>query len=435
MVALTREPGSLNKKRVPVLDGIRGICALGVVFTHVAFATFVRSAAAGPKHHDIWSILAAGQLSIGPFFIMSGLLLYRPFVRRTFSGTPRPTMGRFFLRRATRIIPAFWLVVVFDLLVLNYDNLHGSWDVLRPLLAMHIYDFHFYAGMDVLWTVPTEVQFYVLLPLMGWATHRLARGVSDPVRKARRMIIPLSGLIVVELGWTAYLHVFYKSWTSQYYYPFGVAGLFGIGMIMAVWSVLAETAPHRAPRLFSAAVKRPNLFLLGALAVYAINCAQPFGVPGTADWQTTPAALVRDLCLLAFSFLIMVPLVVPGASSRVMNVVLGNPVMRYLGRISYGIYLWHFTMMYLRFKSGSVFGKTVPVQMLLGKFEFWELFIPTLLGTVVAASVSFFLLERPLIKVVERWAKAKKQVAAPTSQVAVADPAPAEETGREAAAI
>ncbi|HEX6472711.1 MAG TPA: acyltransferase [Streptosporangiaceae bacterium] len=424
MVAVANGTNTGAKKRVPVLDGIRGICALGVVFTHVAFATFIRSSTVGPKHHDIWSILAAGQLSLGPFFLMSGMLLYRPFVRRTFAGTRRPALGKFFLRRASRIIPAFWLVVTVDLLVLNLTALHGPWDVLRPYLLLHIYNFHYYAGMDVLWTVPVEMQFYLALPVLAWITHVLARRVDDPVRKSRRMLIPLGVMVLIDLGWNAWVHWHYQMWPSQYFYPFGVAGLFAIGMALAIWSVRAEVAPERAPGFWRVATRRPNLFWLGAIVAYAVNSAQPFGVPGTADWQTWPAALVRDAMMMAFSFLIMVPLVVPNASSRFMQITLGNLPMRYLGRISYGIYLWHFTMMYFVFRSGSAFGKIVPVQMLLGKYGFWELLIPVLLGTVAIASISFYVLERPVINLVERWVKwNKEQTASSSAAVRAAQPA------------
>jgi len=56
-----------QKVRVPVLDGIRGICALAVVVTHVAFTTIVLPSAAGPPPQGFWSIIAAGQVgAIGP---------------------------------------------------------------------------------------------------------------------------------------------------------------------------------------------------------------------------------------------------------------------------------------------------------------------------------------------------------------------------------
>ncbi|MEN3539922.1 acyltransferase [Microbispora sp. ZYX-F-249] len=424
-----------DKTRVRTLDGIRGICAMAVVFTHVAFATFVLSSAAGPPREGIWSILAAGQLSIGPFFIMSGLFLYKPFVRRAFLGTAKPDLGRFFVRRGARLLPAFWLMTAFCLLVLNLDALQGVWDVLRPFLLLHIYDFHYYAGLDVAWTVPAETQFYLALPVLAWFIHRLGRGVDDPARKARRMLVPLGVLVVLQFAWTAYVHSAYEAWPPQYFWPFGITGLFAIGMAMAIWSVLAEVSPGSEPAFWRLAVRRPHLFWLGALVAYAINCAQPFGVPGTADWQTTPAALVRDAMLLSFSFLLMVPLVVPGAASRFMEVTLGNGVMRYLGRISYGIYLWHFPMMYLRFGSGSIFGETVPVQMLLGKFGFWALVIPVALSTIAVASVSYWVLERPVIRLADRWAAARKAKEAAARPVAPAAEEPLRQEERSPAAI
>jgi peptidoglycan/LPS O-acetylase OafA/YrhL len=404
MVALAGT-GTRERKRLPVLDGIRGVCAIGVVFTHVAFATFVTSTIIGPQHHSIWAVLAAGQLSIGPFFILSGLLLYRPFVRSTLAGKPWPDLKVFFLRRAARILPAFWLVVTADLLLLNLTAIHGVWDVLRPLTLMHIYSWHYYAGMDVLWTVPTEVQFYLALPVLAIIMHLLARNVADPAKKAKRMLIPLGVMVAVELGWTAYVHGHYKTFVPQYFYPMSITALFAIGMALAIWSVLSEVAPDRKPGILRLASAHPNWFWIAAIGFYALNCAQPWGIPGAANWQNAPAALVRDVCLQGFSGLIMVPLVVPGASSRFMNVTLGNRPIRYIGRISYGIYLWHFTIMYLRFKSGSVFGKIIPVNVLLGKYSFWSVLPVVLLGAIAVASISFFVLERPLIKRTERLVK------------------------------
>lgn len=393
------------KQRLATFDGIRGLCALLIMFVHVAFATIVLSSAAGPPPAGIWSILAAGEGgSLGPFFILSGMLLYRPFVRMTLTGAERPRLGRYFARRAARILPACWLVMAASLLVLNLDQINGVWDVLRPFLLLQVYDSHYYAGMDVLWTVPTEVQYYLALPLIVWATHGIAaRFAGDVVRQSRVLLVVPAVLIVVQFVWTAWLHGTYDTWTPLFFYPLGIVGVFGMGMAFAVWSVRTEVAPDTAPRYFALARRRPNLFWLGALAVYAVNCAQPFAVPGTADWVGAPAATVRTVLLLLFTFFVMAPLCVPGATSRFMERVLTNPPMRYLGRISYGLYVWHFFVMYLVFGSGSIFGETVPVQMLLGKFGFWELYLPTLVGTIVLSTLSWYLVENPIIRVVDRW--------------------------------
>jgi peptidoglycan/LPS O-acetylase OafA/YrhL len=408
MTALASEPrqGIRARKRVPRLDGIRGFCAMTVVITHVAFATTaVLGSAAGAPKDGFWSILAAGQtLTIGPFFIMSGLLLYRPFAKATIMGTPRPALFPFFVRRATRILPAFWGVVAFCLLVLNFDVLHSTWDVLRPLLLLQIYDFHFYAGLDVTWTAPAESQFYLALPILAGVMHLLAKTTNDPVKKSQRMLIPVALLIISELSWTAYIHNgSLGQWPSEFFWPLEVTGLWGIGMAMAVWSIRAEVAPARQPAFYAWAVRRPNWFWVAALVLYGINCLQPFAHWGTADWLSSRAAVTRDLITLGFSFLVMVPLTVPNASSKFMEGMLSNRPMRFLGRISYGIYLWHFAILYLVFRSGSIFGHPpTPVNFLLGKYGFWHLVVPVTVGAIVAATLSFYLIERPIAQLGER---------------------------------
>jgi len=362
---------------------------------------------------------------------MSGLLLYRPFARATIAGTPLPSLKNFFIRRATRLLPVFWLMTAVALVLLNWGTLHGAWDVVRPFALMHIYDFHYYPGLDVAWTVPAETQFYLALPLLAFLMHRVARGATDPVQKARRMLLVLAVFLPVEWGWTLYVHIHYKMWPPQYFYPMSIVGLWALGMALAVWSVRAEVAPDRAPGIIRLAAKRPNLFWLGALAAYAINCAAPFSTPGTADWQSPSSALSSDLALQAFSFLLMVPLAVPYTHSKLMKVLLANRPMRYLGRISYGMYIWHFTFIYVVLRSGSAFGKIIPINLLLGKLAFWQLYLPVLAGTILAASISFYIFEKPLIGLGERIIlRGKRPALAPatpsTAPVPVAVPVPVE---------
>jgi peptidoglycan/LPS O-acetylase OafA/YrhL len=405
MVSLTGKESlrARDKKRVPVLDGVRGLCAMGVIWTHIAFSTFVRSAALGPPRDGIWSILTAGQLSLGPFFVLSGLLLYRPFARWAILGTPRPSLKTFFVRRGVRLLPAFWVMTAVALLVLNLNALHGAWDVIRPFVLMHIYSYHYYAGLDVAWTVPAEAQFYLALPILGLVLHQVARTAVDPAQRARRMLLCIVVFLPIEWGWTLYVHGELKLWPPQYFYPLSICGMWALGMALAIWAVLAEASPDNPPAIFRLSAKRPNLFWLGALVAYAINCAAPFSHPGTADWQGAPAALSSDLCLEVFSFLLIVPLIMPDHSSRIQRAVLGNWPARYLGRISYGMYVWHFFFIYVRMKSGSAFGKIIPINLLLGKYAFWQLYLPVLAATIIAASLSFYLLERPIARLAEQY--------------------------------
>ncbi|MEU0743828.1 acyltransferase [Streptomyces sp. NPDC006134] len=416
MTALgTRSPvEAREKRRIANLDGVRGICAMIVVFTHVAFSTgVVLGSESGPPQKGIWSILAVGlEVGLGPFFILSGMLLYKPFARATLRGTPKPSLGPFFLRRGLRLMPGYWLLTAFCLLFLNYTSIDSVWYVLRPLLLMQDYDYVWYAGMDPTWTIPTEAQFYLALPLLALLMNRLARRVDDPARKVRRMMIPLGVMVVIGWVFAGYMHMEHLGpWPPEYWWPFSRLGLFAVGMGLAILSVRAEQSPKALPGLYRAAAKRPGLFWLGALASYLVVCAAPLGNPGTWDYGSPQFALVQHLAFLAFAFLLMVPLVAPKASTPLMDAVLSNRPTRFLGRISYGLYLWHFVVMYLWFRSGSIFGAPpVPAAMLIGKVGFWEMFGVVVVGTIAIATASYYFLERPLMRAGERWI-AKREAA------------------------
>lgn len=408
--------GPQSKQRIPVFDGIRGLCALSVVITHVAFTTIVLPSAMGDPKQGFWSILAAGNdLAIGPFFVMSGLFLYRPFVRHTLNKGSYPHLGKFFLRRGARLLPAVWLLTIVCLLALNNSALGDPWFFLRPFTLLQVYDFQFYAGLDVAWTVPTEAQFYLALPILAVIGHFLAKLAKTPKAKARILTIPLYALVALQLIWVSYVHSNYGPFPPQFFYPMGMTGVLAVGMLFAIWTALSEVSPKDTPRIFGAAARHPNLFWLGMVVVFVISCFKLWEKPGTADWMSAPAAVNQSILFIAFAFFSMLPLIVPGGTSKLMTAIAGNAVARYLGRISYGIYLWHFPAMYLAIGVGSLFGTAyTPVGMLLGQYGFWELFLPTIAITLVAASISYWLFERPIINFVAKITASKKK--APVSQ-------------------
>jgi peptidoglycan/LPS O-acetylase OafA/YrhL len=390
---------------------------MALLITHVTFVAGVIGMYDQPPSDEIAGVLINGfPVCVGVFFTLSGMFLYRSFARSIIAGTPRQPLGPYFMRRAMRLLPAYYLMTLAALVTLNINGINGFWYVLRPFLMMQNYDPEWMAGMDITWTVTTEVRYYLLLPVLAWLSHKFARRAADPVQRARRLMIPIPIFVLIGFLWSAYVHQeSMGQYPNEYWLPISNVGVLGIGMAMGIWSALAQVSPGNAPRLFGLAAKRPNLFWLGAFALYLVNCFLPFGAkPGYGDYLPLGSALVQQILFLVFPVLIVAPMIAPNAKSRLIDAVLANGLMRFLGRISYGVYLWQFVVLYWVLRSGSLFGNdpAYDVRTVRGDLGFWELETFVILGSVAVATVSYYLLEKPLMRFGEKrlaLAKAKRE--------------------------
>ncbi len=145
---------------------MRAIAAVGVVAFHVrqqGYGTF------GPLSRFVAHLNAGVAL----FFLLSGFLLYRPFVLARTQGRTVATRS-YLVRRFARIVPAYWLALA----VLSvWPGLPGFYS--GPWLAsasfLQIYSSAWsHSGLGVAWSLCTEVSFYLALPLYAWMMDRLA---------------------------------------------------------------------------------------------------------------------------------------------------------------------------------------------------------------------------------------------------------------------
>lgn len=397
-----------REKRIASVDGIRGICALLLLITHVAMVsgligTRETGVATGPSNY-LGGFFASGlQIAAGVFFVLSGLYVYRPFARSVLTGEPAPDSRASFVRRAVRLLPAYYAMYVFVLLAMNLDGIDSVWYVVRPLLLLHIYDMEWMDGMEVTWTVPAMAQFYLLLPVLAWATRRWAARGATMRQRAYRLMLPVPFLIATGFAWLFVVKAAGLSTRALFWWPMGLLPEIGIGMALGILLALSKLSPADTPWLFRAAAARPNLFLLGAVATLIVNCARPFSQIGMDDIYTVEGLVFFYVILAVFSVLLVAPLVAPGMRSRTVDAVMGNRPIVYLGRISYGVYLWHFAVMHIYLQFDTLFrGETAMILEIYGSVGFWELQLVTLAGSVLLASISYYLLERPLMAWTER---------------------------------
>ena len=408
-----------GRTRSDAIYGIRGLAALALLTVHVAmFSGLMGTKALGtprPPTNFLGAFFVSGMPSfIGVLFVFPAVFLYLPFAKAVIAGDPRPQRRGGLLRRLVRLLPAYYVMYLVVLLALNRDAIDGVWYILRPVLLLQVYlpsPFvpRFINGMEVTWTVPSMVQWYLVLPLIAWATRAFAVRGATPAARARRLMLPVPLLIAVGVGWLFFVKA--NGWDNRivFWWPQGFAPTIAIGMALAILLALAQVSPADTPRLLRAAANHPNRFWLGAMVVYLVNCARPFSVIGMDAIYSVSGLLVTYLMVAAFGLLAVAPLIAPGGRRHVVRTVLGTRPLAYLGRVSYGIYLWHFAMMHFYLQPRSVVGgHPRPLREFYGSCPFWLLELVTVAGTVLIASLSYFLLEQPLSNRVERYLRERR---------------------------
>ncbi|MFC5815284.1 acyltransferase family protein [Nonomuraea harbinensis] len=314
-------PGVRALKRDAALDGIRALAALGVWLLHVASNTGVMYG----EGMYAWLLSRLG-MAVPVFFLLSGLLLYRPWAKAAIEGAPRPAAGLYLWRRALRVLPVYWLVASLALWAWTPLDWTG-WVVWLLLLQNYVPGLHSAEGLYQMWTLPIEMAFYLVLPLLGWALHRwAARGGNVPVR----LLWGIAVLPVVSVASVVAARVLEVP-DLALWLPYHLV-FFACGMAMAVLSVWlggSRVIGSLAPQL-----------LVLAFLLYAV-LSTPLAGPRTLTLPTLGESMVRMTLEAAVAVLLVAPFALAPDPGSLRHRLLGNPVAAYLGRISYSFFLWH----------------------------------------------------------------------------------------------
>ena len=227
--ALKPPPGN---PRFPLMDSMRAIAALLVVITHASGLTAFNA------ENPLGAITARLNVGVTVFFLISGFLLYRPFVRAAYHGLRPPRTGRFFRRRALRIVPAYWLALT---VLATWPGLAGvftgNWWAYYGFAQIYS-DQYILGGIGPAWSLCIEVTFYLVLPLYAAGMARLY------ATRARERAVELELLALAALGSLSLLaRTVVHLADDQVTFPSTLPGTFlwfALGMALAVASVAYE---------------------------------------------------------------------------------------------------------------------------------------------------------------------------------------------------
>lgn len=376
--ALKPPPGN---PRFPLMDAMRAIAALSVVVTHAAGRSGFN------EGNPLGAVTARLNVGVTVFFLISGFLLYRPFVRAAYHGTQAPGILRFFRRRALRILPAYWLALT---VLAVWPGLPGvftrDWWVYYGFLQVYD-DRYILGGIGPAWSLCIEMTFYLALPLYALAMARLYE--RRPREAAVRIeLLALAALGLASVGARTGIHL----WDDQAGFPSTLPGTFtwfALGMGLAVASVALEGDEERIGAL-RLVVRRPWVpWALAAATLAAL--AWGAGLPRSFGAEISTVSYVAEYVLFGlFALFLLLPAVFGDDRGGWPRRILGNRLLAWLGLISYGIYLWHLSLMIWLDEQGA--------SSWVGGVQFPVLLLGAAVFAVVCAAASYYLVERPLLR-------------------------------------
>ena len=283
------------------------------------------------------------DIGVAVFFLISGFLLYRPFVAAALEGRPGPSVRRFFRRRLLRIYPAYWLALVGIIVFFGLPvPVRGALSYIEYFTLFQVYDNRRRArGITQAWTLSVELSFYAFLPLYAGAMRRAGRG-RGPDRQVR---VEAAGLLVlygVSIAFRALVFALHSGRVHDlgiYWLPANL-DYFALGMGLAVASAwLATRRPSTAARSWSGRLS--NRWCAGSCRCCASSRCRS-GWTFRSVWRVDgKRAYARQFLYGACAFFLLLPAVFGPQDRGIVRRFLRWQPMVYLGLISYGIYLWH----------------------------------------------------------------------------------------------
>lgn len=298
---------------IPSLDGIRAISFFLVFFSHAGLGGIV-----------------PGGFGVSIFFLLSGFLI-TTLLRAEFARYRRITLGSFYLRRVLRILPPLYVTLAFAIVLWRVGKGHPvipfGGTLAQALQVSNYYEI-FAApaitipGTGVLWSLAVEEHFYLIFPLLYvWMCGRFS---------VYRQTLILLALCAAALAWRCILHFYFHASVIHTYY--GTDARFDSILLGCVFAVVANPVFHDP--LHAWFLRWMKWFLPLCVVVLL----------GTFLYRNES---FRETLRYTLQGLALVPLFIAAIhyQKSLPVIILNLPFVRFLGVLSYSLYLCHSIIM------------------------------------------------------------------------------------------
>lgn len=411
------KPGH-EKNTIAALDGVRGCAIIFVITFHINWTD--------QNYLKLWdwqsnplasSIAIAGGTGVTLFFVLSGFLLFLPYAKALLFGGRWPLARTFYLRRALRIMPGYYVSLIILILLTQHQYLQPDH---LPQLSLFLTFFMDSSPLTFrelngpYWTLAAEWQFYMILPLLALGILLLVRRVKLHNR-LRAVALCLGGIIALGLV-VRFCGLYLQgnpaaTWLVPrpvldgiFFFTFGITGKyienFAVGMLAALCYTYAQQLPP--DQRFVSTLRRYSLWIWGVGLLILIFSAMwhfqssqpawPFLDPLMPYFQW----LSEMLLALGFGICVLAILFGPRELQRPFT---WKPL-RWIGLISYSLYIWHMPLIGLFQTRILPFFVGAPSLLTYLLYWLWA-------GVVISlfCVIYYALIEKPGMRLGDYWRK------------------------------
>lgn len=367
-------------RMIPGLDGLRAIAFFLVFALHTNY-------------------LQMGWVGVSLFFVLSGFLITGILLDMKASLSSRDYFVKFYGRRFLRIFPLYYFYLLLMtgltawLISLPYRPryMRVFWDQAK-YAVLYVYDFFFATAsfkhsnlLDHFWSLSVEEQFYIFWPL-------LLLIVPDKWLKKLFIVFILLGPLFRLVFFFVYRSGVFRFFADSpelatYPLPFSHIDAFALGAYISRFSI-----PKAKQQFYALLALLP---VLGLITQYiATRTTAPLSGLGYQLLLPDSYKYIWAYTLLNYFFAVLIYGV---AQEAWFTRFLEWRPLRYMGKISYGLYVYHFPIVWFAGRIAD-FG--------LGLTPFWVKFLTALIAfaaTLLIASLSFRFLERPITNLKDRF--------------------------------
>ncbi|MBX3621800.1 MAG: acyltransferase [Rhizobacter sp.] len=377
---MAASPSSASDRHVDSLDGVRTLAILAVMFVHAGTPGF-----------------QSGWLGVDLFFALSGFLI-TTLLLQEHARNGRISYSDFLVRRALRLMPAYLLYVALMTYGIwgwpgSVTSAHGGWTPLGYTVALWTYAVNFapsggiWNGQDVtihLWSLAVEQQYYLIWPII----------VIALAHRPRQLL--LAGCVVTGATLLAFVLR-----TDDGLYKTSM--LFTRGFTLAMASTLAIAAYQNRDR-----VKAWPWRWITVVGVIVVIMA--FGLAATHRW-TEAQVRANLLPLLSLVFSLWITSLWYCPLPKRLGGFLLNPAVQYIGKVSYGVYLYHELVRVAVWHYGKPLMESWPTS--VGYLTRLVVYVAL---SVLVAALSYEFIEKSFLKLRKRFRPAARPI--PAAEVA-----------------